>query len=296
MAAVPELADALKERITDEIIFALGFARAGIARRWLGPLFRAPAAHFGRIFARLEREVPRSGLPGGAREILPDFSLRPRIQGREQIPASGPLLLVSNHPGAYDSLAITACVPRPDLTIAVSDVPFLRSLPETGKHFIYIPPDPDGRTAALRACIAHLKTGGALLIFAHGEVEPDPAIMPGASESIGEWSRSIEIMLRKVPALRCLPVIASGVLLRRFVDNPLTRLRRLPAQRQKLGEVLQIMRQLIQPRSVQADVRVSFGAPLEASRLNPDELMPAVIRAARGVLEEHLRADWGLLQ
>ena len=111
----------------------------------------------------------------------------------------GPLLVVSNHPGAFDSVAILSCIPREDVKVLLSDVPFTRAFTSARRYFIYVPPDASGRMTTLRASIDHLKSGGALLIFAHGDVEPDPEVSPGADESIQDWSRSIEIMLGEVP-------------------------------------------------------------------------------------------------
>jgi len=279
----------LSERITGEILFALGLPREGLGRRMLGPLFRLPARRFGRIFAELEEEVPRGGLPAGARRILPHFQVKVHARGGEAFPTRGPLLVVYNHPGAYDSLAITAALPRPDLHIAVSDVPFLRALNEAGKRFIYIPPDPGGRMAALRACVSCLKEGAALLIFAHGEVEPDPERQTGAWDELANWSPSVEILLRKVPESCLQLIIASGVLLERYLRHPFTRLRRSRAQRQKLAEVLQIADRLAFPRRLDPiDMHLSFAGPIPARSLDGGEVMPAVVAAARRLLGEHM--------
>src|SRR5512143_1614653 len=111
----PERVLTLRERITDEVFFALGFTRTSLARRALGPLFRSPTTHFARIADRLETEVSQNGLASGAQCILPDFSTRVTTRHLERIPPSGPLLMVTNHPGSYDSLAYAAVIPRPDL-------------------------------------------------------------------------------------------------------------------------------------------------------------------------------------
>ncbi len=42
----------LKQRITDEIFFALGLGRTGFMRRVLGGLFSQPADRFARIAAK----------------------------------------------------------------------------------------------------------------------------------------------------------------------------------------------------------------------------------------------------
>jgi 1-acyl-sn-glycerol-3-phosphate acyltransferase len=289
----PDEAVVYTEKIIDEICYALGVGRSGTLRRLLGPLFRRPAARFARIAVRADAEVELTGISGGSRRILPDFSLTVSARGAERIPPEGPLIVVSNHPGALDSVAILSCIPRKDLKVLLSDVPFTRAFSAARRYFVYVPPERTGRMAALRISLDHLQTGGALLIFAHGDVEPDPEVSPGASDSIHNWSRSIEIMLRRVPESRLQVAIASGVLSKKFVRSPVVRIRKDPARRQKLAEVLQLSRQMASPRSVPTHVHVSFAEPVRALDLNKGEMMPAVIRLARRLLEDHL-ASWGI--
>ncbi len=281
---------AYREKITDEICRALGFSPAGAARRLLGPLFRYPAGRFAGIIARADDEIRSSGLSGGARSVLADFSLSPTVRGAEDIPAAGPLLIVSNHPGAYDSLAIMASVPRKDLKVVISDVGFTRAFTAAREYYIYAPRDTAGRMKALRASIAHLASGGALLLYAHVEVEPDPETDTGAGEALREWSRSIEIILRRVPKTRLQVSIASGILMPRFLNSPLVKIRRDAPQRQKLAEFLQVTWQMVSPRSVQPKIHLSFSAPVEGRDLPRDSLMPAVIAMAERLLEDHLAA------
>jgi hypothetical protein len=279
-----------RDKITDEICRALGFSPAGAARRLLGPLFRRPAGRFAMIIARADDEIRSSGLSGGARSVLADLSLRPTVRGAAQIPADGPLLIVSNHPGAYDSLAIMASVPRKDLKVIISDVGFTRAFAAAREYYIYAPRDIAGRMKALRASIAHLSCGGALLLYAHVDVEPDPETTPGAKEALQDWSRSIEIILRRVPETRLQVSIASGILMSRFLNSPLVKIRRSAPQRQKLAEFLQVSWQMISPRSVQPKIHLSFSAPVEGRGLPRDRLMPAVIAMAGQLLEDHLAA------
>ena len=279
---------AIRNRIVDEIFFALGLGRSGRWRRGLGPLFYLPANHLAQVGAILEEEAPRSGLSGASQRALPELSLHVTTYGVENIPREGPLLIVSNHAGAYDSVVITAVIPRRDLKLVVSDVGFTHALEACSRDFIFVSTDPTERMGALRACIAHLRQGGALLIFANGEVEPDPAIMPGAEQTIAGWSPSIEIMLRKAPDCWLQVVIASGMLLPKFVHSPLTLIRRMPFHRQKMGELLQILQQMLFPHSIQLNPRVSFARPVRARELPPDGILPDVIRRARQLLEEHV--------
>jgi len=284
-------ANIFRENITGEIFFALGASRTGWARRTFGWLFRKPTGHFGRIIAKMEAAIALEGLPGGARAVLSDFALTSTADGQQHFTREGPALVVSNHVGAYDSLAIAAHIPRRDLTFMVSDVPFLRSLPEARQHYIFVPTDTPGRMAALRAGIEHLTRGGALLVYAHGEVEPDPALLPGAHQAIADWSPSIEILLRKAPQTRLQLVIASGMLLPRYLNHPLTRLRKQPFHRQKLAETLQILSQMVNPGREPVTMRVSFARPLTIADLPEGRLMPGIIAAARQLLAAHMRPN-----
>ncbi len=280
----------LKQRITDEIFFALGFGRTGFWRRLLGGLFSQPAGRFARIAAKLEDGVTRAGLQTGAISILDDFSLRLHTWGTENIPRQGPLLIVCNHPGAYDSVAVTAAIPRSDLTLVASDVGFTRALTATSAHLIYVSTNPIERMNALRASIQHLKNGGAILLFARGDVEPDPAFMTGASETMEQWSPSIEIMLRKVPQAQLQVAIASGFILPRFARNPLIKIRKEPFHQQKMAELFQIIQQLVFPSSVgDIDVNVSFAMPVCTELLAGEKIMLAVIRLARQHLLQHIQ-------
>ena len=211
-----------RERIIDEIVRALGISPSGAARRLLGPLFRLPAGAFRPDHGpRRHARSGLTGLPGGARSILRDFGLEPVVWGAELIPTEGPLVVASNHPGAYDSLALMAAVPRPDLKIVHLGRRFHPGLPGSRQafHLCAGTPRPDGRRPFVsRSAIS--PAGGALLIYPHTEVEPDPETGSGAAEALGEWSRSLEIMLRRVPRARLQVAIASGILLPRFVNSP----------------------------------------------------------------------------
>lgn len=278
----------LRSKIVDEIGYAMGLGKSGWRRRLLGPLFNLPAQRFAHIAARFEAQVPAWGLPGGARQLLSDLALQVTTRGAEQIPKDGPLLVVSNHPGAYDSVAILAAIPRKDIKLLVSDIPFLRAVPETSHQFIFVPAESDGRMAALRAAVHHLQARGAVMIFAHGDVEPDPGFMYGAWDALGEWSASIEILLRRVPDAWLQLAIASDVLVERFVRSPLARLRPALAQQQKLAEFLQVIQQMVLPKSVRGRANISFALPVCARDLDDCQMMPAIIDLARCLLVDHL--------
>lgn len=288
---------AMRARITDEIFMALGLARRGLARRLFGWLFYLPTQRFATLFSRADEATAREGIPGGARSLIADLRVELSVRGSEQIPTSGSLLVISNHPGAYDSVALSSCIPRSDLKIIVSETNFYHLLPHIDPWLIHVNSDPTKRMLAIRQAVEHLRSGGALLQFGTGLVDPDPATLPGAEEALQAWSPSLEIMLRKVPGVQALVAIVSGVLLPSFAHHPLARLRRKPMARRRLAEFIQILQQLVAPGSVQARAQVSFGSPVSVNGLaNESEgrrLMPAVLARARRLLAEH-RDFWKL--
>jgi hypothetical protein len=282
-----------RERVIDEIVRAMGLAPSGPARGLIGPLFRLPAGRFAGLLARADAEAVRFGLPGAARSALTDLALRPVVRGADRIPKDGPLVIASNHPGSYDSLAIMAAVPRRDLKVVISDAGLTRAFPAASGSFIFTPLTAAGGSRALRESLRHLAAGGSLLIFPHTEVEPDPEVQPGAREALSDWSPSLELMLRRVPGARLQLAIASGILLARFARSPLVKLRRREAQRRKLAEVLQIVWQMLFPERVRPVIHLSFGAPFGLDDLPAGAAMPAVIEAAGRLLEDHLAAVRG---
>jgi len=201
-------------------------------------------------------------------------------------------MILSNHPGAYDSVAIGSLVPRKDFSIIVGEIPLYYALEKASPHLIYAPParDTAGRMVTLRKAVEHLKEGGSLLQFGGGTIEPDPAVQPGAAEWFSRWSGSVEIMLRKAPETQVVFTIASGVLLKRFFNHPLARLRSHPVARRRLAEFMQVLQQFTFPKTVQAVPRLHFSEPLPAAQLLAEagkgRLMPVVIERIRAQLKE----------
>jgi len=290
MAALPEerIIAPYRDSVVEEIVRALGLPPSGAAPRLLGPLFRRPANRFARLMAAADGRAVSEGLPGAARRVLELLGLEPVVRGSGRIPKDGPLIIASNHPGAYDSLAIMAAVPRTDLKVLISDAGLTRAFPVCSGFFIFTAFTAAGGSRALRESVRHLDAGGSLLIYPHVEVEPDPEVRPGAREALARWSPSLAIMLRRVPGARLEPTVASGILLPRFVRSPLVKLRRREAQRQKLAEVLQLVWQMIFPERVRPVIRVSFGRPLGLRDLPEGRIMPAIIEAEGRLLDDHM--------
>lgn len=288
--------DEMQARITDEIFFALGFSRSGRLRRLLGWLFYLPTRRFAHIFSRVDEAVREGGLPAGARLLIEELSIKLSVRGAEAIPDAGPLILISNHPGAYDSVAIAACAPRPDLKILVAETGFYHTLTYAKQHLILVANDIQKRMVSLRNAIRWLQSGGAVLQFGSGTLDAEPSLESDIEEGLQKWSPSLEIMLRRVPETKVVLTAVSQVLLRRFYDHPLVSLYRRPIMRRRLAEFLQVIQQLIWPQSVDAQARLSFAQPVSALELlveaQGSRVLTVLVERARRHLQEHTAFSW----
>lgn len=280
---------AMQARITDEIFFALGFSRSGILRRLFGWLFHLPTRRFGCIFARADEAVREGGLPAGSRLLIQDLSIKVQVRGAEAIPEKGPLIIIANHPGAHDALAIAAYLPRPDLKILVSETGFYHTLTYAKQYLIFVADNTEKRMSSLRQALRWLASGGSILQFATGTLDGDPSLEDNPEEWLQRWSSSLEIMLRQVPETKVVLAAVSHVLLRRFFYHPLVRLYRKPVMRRRLAEFLQVIQQLIWPQSVKVQARLSLALPISASELLAEAQGGPILKILAERAHLHLR-------
>jgi hypothetical protein len=190
-----------------------------------------------------------------------------------------------------DTVCLFAAIPRPDLKILAADRPFFHALPAVSRSLVFIPDEPERRMAALRKAIDHLKSGGALLTFPAGEIEPDPAVLPGALEALERWSPSTALFLRLVPEAGVVPIVVSGVLSRRAQSHPFTLLRRKRPDRERMGAMLQIVARSVFPDAWPVHVRVDILAPFAGKELAARR--DGAVAAIRDRVAGFLRARWG---
>jgi len=280
--------------LSQEIWKVLGLSPDTRMQHLLNPLLWAPLRRFAEWAAKFDRTVADSGFREAAQELLPRLVSHLEVAGQQEVPTTGPLLVVSNHPGAADGLAIAASLPRDDLKIVVSGLPFIRSLPNSAQHLIYTDPlEPYKRMEVVRSSVRHLRDGGALLMFPRGKVEPDPAWLPGASESLSRWSASLGLIARAVPETKIVTTIISGVLARGSLRNPVTRWPKDPRQRQLLAEIVQIIQQALFPHRISVHTRLSFGNAILPGVQEPRELTRVIVEHAKQLLNDHLTPAGG---
>jgi hypothetical protein len=261
------------------------------------PVARPAMYRFARVMANLDHITAYQGFREAMCHAVLLFTNATQRFGTEKVPDKGPLLVVSNHPGTCDSMIIASCLPRDDLKIIAIGYPLLQSLPNANQHMILIPQFGGGFGAnitVVRSAIRHLEEGGSVLIFPSGKIEPDPAISPGALESIERtWSPSIELFLRKVPQMKIQFTAVSGVLSPFFMKNPLNKRFSGARDPQAVAETFQILFQMLFEKLVNVKPSITFGMPktIEELKLDNKSLFQSIIAEAGQLLTDHMRTS-----
>jgi hypothetical protein len=255
-------------------------------------IFHSVTDRLARIGVTFNRNITEVGFSRAMGLALPDFVKTITERGIEETPPAGPLLVVSNHPGTYDSLIITSRLRRDDACIISGDIPFLKKMPEAHRHFFFTAPNPLARALAARKAIRHLQGGGAVLMYGYGSIDPDPAVYPNAEQHIEHWSPSIDLFLKTVPEAHLLICTVSHVVSPKWRHSPLYWLRRKPLDRRRLVEFGQVMFQLLFPRKLLLSPYISFGPLASVPELRresgEERLLPAIIRRGKALLAEHI--------
>jgi hypothetical protein len=284
--------DTLTEINIDDMLNAWGLHQARMGRGLLRALARPPSAEFARQMCTFDEAVGEAGLQAGGAMLCRRYTGGVRAAGLEYVPAGGPALILSNHPGLCDTVALFAAIPRHDLRVIALDRPFLRALPNTVRYLDLLPDDVGARAGITRSVVRYLRKGGAALTFPAGHIEPDPLALPGAAASLDSWSESIGLLARLVPQMWIVVVMVGGVYTPAALRNPLSCLRRKRQDRELLAAALQLAWRPYQ-RNV---IDVAFALPLHAADLLAKDndsvrITRAVTDRARSVLA-NWPAEW----
>jgi hypothetical protein len=199
-----------------------------------------------------------------ARQMLRKYTRDVRIFSTP-LPA-GPFLALSNHPGMVDTLALFASLNRTDLRIIAVDRPFLKALPNVSERLYYVTDDSAARMALVRKVSGHLRSGGSVLTFPGGEIEPDPNVYPGAVEALQRWTDSVGVFVRMAPETAILPVLVRGVLWDKTANHPVSRLKKTREEQEKLAAAFQFLAQVVWNQKL-LDVTVQIGKPITVAEL-----------------------------
>ena len=261
-------------------------------RKLISRLVRKPINRFSELIVEFDSMIKERGYPFAAYQILKKLAGEVDADGQAHIPSDGPLVLASNHPGAYDGLAIISQLPRNDFRLMVSGVPFFRNLPNASKNLIFVTHDTADRMDVLRQSIDHLKNGGSLLIFPGGRLDPDPAIFDDAKGGLRMWARSIEVFLKKVPDTRLVLTMASGVLSPKFANHPLAKLFKNDHEQRRFMEFMQVIDQMALGKPADLHPRVSFSksyAAVDLASANAEVSDQIILKNAAELLDHHIR-------
>ncbi|WKZ41836.1 MAG: 1-acyl-sn-glycerol-3-phosphate acyltransferase [Anaerolineales bacterium] len=280
--------ETLTEINLDDLVSSFGWEGYPLLASILRRLFARPARKFANQMVEFDTLVGGIGLAEASRRTLQKNYVRDvRVHGRENVPADGPILFLSNHPGMSDTLCLFSAINRVDLRIIAIHRPFLEALRNTTNQLFFIDEEPVKRMNAVRQVAAHLKNGGAALTFPAGEIEPDPDVYDGALDSLDTWTDSAGVFMRLARDTKIVPVLVSSVVWDRTARHPLTRLKRTRTEREKLAAALQIL-VVITQNAKPNTVHVRFAEPItleEIGSTDSQNIHTFVINRMRGLIQ-----------
>jgi len=252
--------ETLTQITLDDLSASAGLQARPLLDAMVRQFFRQPAQRFARRMLEFDEAVGSHGLVEAARGAQRYYVRATRVFDSDRIP-SGAFLALSNHPGMADTLALFTALNRPDLKVIAQLRPFLRALPNTEKHLIYLSDAAASNLPLVRRVSDHLRAGGAALTFPAGRIEPDPDVHEGARESLQSWTDSVGVFIRLAPEAAILPVLVRGVVWDKAAHHPLTRIRATRYDRERLAAALQLLASMLwNVRPV--TVRVQIGMPI----------------------------------
>ena len=278
----------------DDLVASFGWQRQPLLAAILRGLFTHPARKFAQQMVEYDDLVGQVGLHEASYRTLKRRYVHDlRVHGRENVPASGPILILANHPGLADTISLFAAINRPDLRIIAMHRPFLSSLVNVSKQLSYISDDPGERMRAVRQVSSHLRAGGAALTFPAGQIEPDPAVHPDALESLNTWTDSSAIFLRFAPETKIVPVLVSGVVWERSAHHWLTRLKKTREDRERLATALHLLAMVVRDARP-TTVHVHIGKPItaqEAGSADMEDIHKKLMERMRCLIENRNKTE-----
>lgn len=284
----------LSKQLINEILIATGLPKTDRFRLLVWFLLHKITDRLGEYLQYFDQLVGENGLPAGSEWLLTKLCSSTQMSGTDNIPAEGPLLVVSNHPGTVDGLVLFSALQRQDILWIAHDIPAMRLLQNTSKHILLAPQtDKSGHFLVLRNAVRHLNQGGTLVYFASGGRDPDPAVYTGADQAISNWLNTFDIFAKYVPKLQVLPAIVSNVISPYWAKHLITRLRSETGWKLVLSEFSQVIYQAAFPGRLLISPAVSFGKPYPTAQIDFEkskgDLRAILIDREKVLLAEHFK-------
>ncbi|KAF0106014.1 MAG: phospholipid/glycerol acyltransferase [Chloroflexi bacterium] len=282
----------LSKLMNNEIVVAAGLRNNKFNHTLFWFLFHRITNRLAAIGGQFDHLVGEKGLPDASAWALTKFCNPTQVRGSENIPQQGPLLVISNHPGAYDGLILFSYLKRQDIRWISSDIPAFHLLKNTRKHILFSSrTDCSDHFLVMRNAIRHLRGGGTLVYLASGGRDPDPAVYSGADLAMDNWLDTFEAFYKYVPGLRILPAVVSNVISPIWAYHPITWLRREEGWKHILSEFGQVINQLAHPGRLMISPAVSFGKSFSEAEIRQEigdkNPRAAVIARGKSLLKDH---------
>jgi 1-acyl-sn-glycerol-3-phosphate acyltransferase len=270
----------------DDLVASFGWQNQPTLSYALRKIFLRPARTFAKFMLEFDSAVDEHGLVDASRLALRHYVRDVRVFDLNRVPDSA-FLALSNHPGMTDTLALFAALNRPALKIIALDRPFLMALPNLNRRLFFVNDDPTSRIKLVRQASGHLRSGGAVLTFPAGEIEPDPNVYPGAVEALQTWTDSVGVFIRMAPDTVILPVLVRNVIWDKLAKNPFLKVKKTGEEREKLVAALQLLAMVmwsVKP----VTVTVQIGKPIDPKVLgttNTQVIHQAVLIEMKSLIE-----------
>lgn len=258
----PDVVDRIASASAEELAAALGIPRGRAVDRALA-LASLPLA---RALARFDDITRQRGVASAAADLLGRRGVSLRIQGD---PPAGPGLVLVNHPGAWDAIALMAACGRREVSMVANERAFLRALPSLERLLLFVPERGGAleRARATREVVRRIRGGGLVVHFGAGCIEVDPAF-----DSLDEpsWARGSGHLARAALAAggAVTPALVWGVHAARAKHMRLVR----ALEARGLGMIAPLA-QVALPRALPVRATVAFGEALGARDI--EELVAA---------------------
>lgn len=219
------------------------------ASRWLAPLPRGVLLRlaqrridtFARQLIAFDDRIARDGLAAASAWGLAQWA-GPVAQTGEPAAPGHPLLLVSNHPGLVDAVALLSRLEEHDVRLLVAERPLFHAMPALRRQLIMVAAAGGGRSRAARDVVQHLRRGGTVVTYPAGRIEPDPASDPAdALAALERWSPSTSWLARRVPELAIQPIVVGDVIASRYRRHWLARQAANAHDRDAVAAALQVL-------------------------------------------------------